>query len=169
MSTDVPDLRISDEERERAAAALGVHYSAGRLDQSELDERLRATYAARTQSALREVLADLPELPKGELAARAERDERRRQLQRRLLQQAGGGLTPFVVCTLIWATSGFGFFWPVFLLIGVVAPLVRHGWALYGPAPDLDRVEAALDHEAARHARAARRHARRSRRRRATG
>ena len=164
MPADAPDLRASDEERDQAAAALAAHYSAGRLDHDELDERLRAAYAARTQSELRGLLADLPELPAGELAERAERDERRRLLRRRVLQQSGGALTPFLICTLIWAAAGGGFFWPVFLLIGVVGPLFKHGWALYGPAPELDRVQAELDREAGRHVR----DARRARRRRST-
>lgn len=161
MPADAPDLRASDEDREQAAAALAAHYGAGRLDQDELDERLRAVYAARTQSELRGLLADLPELPADELAERVERNERRRLLRRRVLQESGGALTPFVICTLIWAAAGGGFFWPVFVLIAVVAPLVKHGWALYGPAPDLDRVQAELDREAARHVREARRTRRR--------
>jgi hypothetical protein len=59
----VPDrlLRIGDRERERAAAALGEHYAAGRLERGELDERLDAAYAARTLADLERLFADLPE------------------------------------------------------------------------------------------------------------
>lgn len=40
-----------------------------------------------------------------------------------------------------WAVSGAsGFFWPVFTLFAL-APLLRSGWSLYGPAPEFDRVE----------------------------
>ena len=38
-----------------------------------------------------------------------------------------------------------GSFWPVWVLLIFVVSLVRNGWALYGPAPDLDAVEAQLD------------------------
>ena len=35
--------------------------------------------------------------------------------------------------------------WPVWVLLLFVLSVVRNGWALYGPAPDLDAVEAQLD------------------------
>ncbi len=149
MSTQPPDLRVSDQDRERAASALSVHFAQGRLDEADLDQRLKAVYEARTESQLAGPLADLPALAESQLEARAEFAERRRTLERRLLQQAGGGLVPFVACTLIWAASGAGSFWPVWLLLIFVVPLVRNGWALYGPDPDLDAVEADLDRRAA--------------------
>ena len=80
---------------------------------------------------------------------KAEIAERRSELQRRLIQQAGGGLAPFVICTLIWVASGaHGTFWPIFVLLIVIIPLVRNGWHLYGPAPELDRVERELEQRA---------------------
>jgi len=59
----VPDrlLRIGDSERERAAAALGEHFAAGRLQRGELDERLDAAYAGRTLADLERLFTDLPE------------------------------------------------------------------------------------------------------------
>jgi hypothetical protein len=33
---DTPDLRVSDHDREQAAAALSAHYAAGRLNDAEL-------------------------------------------------------------------------------------------------------------------------------------
>ena len=85
--------------------------------------------------------ADLPALPLSASQARAVIAERRGQITRRAVQNAGGSLTPFLVCTLIWAASGAGFFWPLFLLIGPVALFARVGWTLYGPAPDLEAAE----------------------------
>jgi hypothetical protein len=32
-------------------------------------------------------------------------------------------------------------FWPIWVALVAVVALVRNGWDLYGPAPDLDRVE----------------------------
>jgi hypothetical protein len=55
-----PDLRVSDEERNDAAAALREHCLAGRLSVNELDERLAAAYAARTATELARLVADLP-------------------------------------------------------------------------------------------------------------
>ena len=71
---------------------------------------------------------------------------RRNQLQRRVIQEAGGGAALFVLCTGIWAASGaHGQFWPVWVLLVVLIPLVRNGWRLYGPDPELDRVERELE------------------------
>lgn len=53
-------LRIGDAERERAAAELGEHYAAGRLDAEEHSERLEQVWRARTQADLRPVFRDLP-------------------------------------------------------------------------------------------------------------
>jgi adenylate cyclase len=55
------ELRVSDDARERAAAALRQAYSRGRLDSDELEERLERVYRSRTRSALSAALSDLPE------------------------------------------------------------------------------------------------------------
>jgi len=57
---DPPDLRASDEERERAVEQLREHALAGRLTVEELDERCARAYAAVTVSQLSELLVDLP-------------------------------------------------------------------------------------------------------------
>jgi hypothetical protein len=54
------DLRASDEERERVAAALREHCAAGRLTLEELSERLEEAYRARTAGELETVLRELP-------------------------------------------------------------------------------------------------------------
>ena len=46
------DPRASDQERERAVAEIRDHFTAGRLSEEELDERVAAAYAARTQREL---------------------------------------------------------------------------------------------------------------------
>ena len=136
------DVRVSDDERERVAREIREHYAAGRLDEDELNERVEAAYAARTQSELNALRADLPALPATRSEQRADVARRRRELERRLLQQSGGALVPFAICTAIWAFAGAsGPFWPVWILLIALIPLVRNGWRLYGPAPELDRVE----------------------------
>lgn len=54
------ELRIGNQERERAVHLLHEAVGAGYLDLQEFDERSRAAYAARTRGELRVVLADLP-------------------------------------------------------------------------------------------------------------
>ena len=52
---------------------------------------------------------------------------------------------PFLICTAIWAFAGAaGPFWPVWLLLLPLIAIVRNGWRLYGPAPDLDGLEEEL-------------------------
>jgi hypothetical protein len=153
-------VRASDEDREQLIAELNEHTVAGRLDTEELERRVQAAYTARTTGELDALRSDLP-VPSHQVAV--QHAERRRQLTRRMLQESGGSLGAFVVCTAIWAASGAtGSFWPVWVLLVFVVSLVRNGWALYGPAPDLDAVEAQLDaHRDQRRHRGARRSSRR--------
>jgi hypothetical protein len=53
-------LRVCDADRERTADVLRNAYVEGRLTQDELDERLGATYAARTYADLAAQTGDLP-------------------------------------------------------------------------------------------------------------
>jgi hypothetical protein len=157
--TDPSELRVSDDQREQAAREIREHFAAGRLTEDELSERLSAAYGAKTEQELRTISRDLPALPPSPAAQKAELVERRRHLQRRLLQEAGGGVAAFLVCTGIWLASGAnGQFWPVWVAIVVVLVVVRSAWRLYGPAPELDRVEEELDRRAARRAGHRRRH-----------
>lgn len=164
--SDSGPIRASDADRERVAADIRDHFAAGRLTEEELSERLDAVYRARALSELDALGVDLPRLPAPPADARAEVGQRRAMLQRQLVQQVGGALSPFAVCVIIWAASGaHEQFWPVWVLIFPAMLLLRNGWALFGPAPDLDRVEADLDRHRRHVARRAGRHARRRGRR----
>jgi hypothetical protein len=143
---DPADLRVSDQDREDVVREIREHFAAGRLSGEELGPRVQAVYEARTESQLRELRADLPPLPVTREQQRAELAARRSELQRRVLQQSAGSLAPFVICTVIWfATGAHGHFWPIWVALFAVIALVRNGWALYGPAPELDRVERELE------------------------
>lgn len=64
-----PSLRIGDAERNEVTDALGRHFSEGRLDESELKERLERATAAKTGADLTGLLSDLPPLgPPGDAA-----------------------------------------------------------------------------------------------------
>jgi hypothetical protein len=150
----VADFRASDADRERAAQDIREHYAAGRLTEEEMTERVTDAYAARTIGDLRGLLVDLPALPVTRAQQRAALAERRRHLQRRLLQQTGGGIALVVICVAIWLIDGAqGQFWPVWVMLVVLLPLIRNGWRLYGPAPDFERVEAELARRERRHRR----------------
>jgi hypothetical protein len=144
--SDGPDLRASDEQRERAAQEIREHFAAGRLTDEELSQRVQAAYDARTEQDIKAVLADLPKLPATPAQQKAEIVARRRQLQRRLIQEAGGGAALFLLCTVIWLVDGAsGQFWPIWVALVALIPLIRNGWRLYGPAPEFDRVERELE------------------------
>ena len=54
------EMRVSDAEREAAAAELREHFASGRLNQDELDERLSSAFAATTRGDLNSLFTDLP-------------------------------------------------------------------------------------------------------------
>jgi len=138
-----PGLRASDEDREQLIGELNEHAVAGRLTTDELEDRLQKAYTARTTGELDALRRDLPVSSRQVARSHA---RRRAELSRRLIQETGGSLGAFIVCSGIWLASGaHGSFWPGFVLIVVLVSLVRSGWALYGPAPDLDAVEADLE------------------------
>jgi DUF1707 SHOCT-like domain len=147
--TGADDLRVSDEQRDRAAQDIREHFAAGRLTDDELSDRVQAVYSARTEQELQKLLSDLPKLPASPAQQKAELVARRSMLRRRMIQEAGGGLGLFVICTAVWAVSGgqhgHGQFWLIIVLIVCVLPLLRNGWRLYGPDPDLDQVERELN------------------------
>jgi hypothetical protein len=58
-------LRVSDAERDAAAAELREHYAAGRLTADELNERISQAFAARTRGDISAVMRDLPSLRAG--------------------------------------------------------------------------------------------------------
>ncbi|APA99884.1 DUF1707 SHOCT-like domain-containing protein [Nocardia seriolae] len=55
-----PEIRVGTAEREQAAAALGEHFAAGRLDVAEYDDRVGRAYAAKTAGELTVLFGDLP-------------------------------------------------------------------------------------------------------------
>ena len=170
LMPDTADVRASDQDRERAIREIRDHFAEGRLTESELGDRIQAAYAARTVGELQALRSDLPLLPATRAEQKAEIAERRAHLQRRLLQQSGGSLSVFAVCTVIWVAGGAsGMFWPIWILLVTLIPLLRNGWRLYGPSPELDAVEQELarrDHAARHQERAERRDQRRTNRRR---
>jgi Domain of unknown function (DUF1707) len=61
--SDLPDLRVSDDERDSAVTELREHAVAGRLTLEEFSERVDQAYAARTRKELELVQRDLPSAP----------------------------------------------------------------------------------------------------------
>src|SRR3954453_10892535 len=69
--TDPSQLRISDSDRHRVAEVLREAAGEGRIDLEELDQRLEATYAARTYADLGPITLDLPAPSTSQVPARS--------------------------------------------------------------------------------------------------
>jgi hypothetical protein len=146
--SDPSSLRVADSDRERLTDELREHLVAGRLTPEEFEERLGLAYTASTRADLDALRVDLPLSP---AAIQRALVERRGHLRRRLLQEAGGSASVSLVCVAIWAASGAsGSFWPIWVILFALLPLVRDGWRLFGPAPDEQAVEARLEARSAR-------------------
>lgn len=60
MTSELPDMRASDTERERIAEILREAMAEGRLEMEEFETRLDAAYKARTHGELEPLVRDLP-------------------------------------------------------------------------------------------------------------
>lgn len=80
MTDDVPELRASDADRERVAEVLRDAVAEGRLDMEEFEERLDATFRARTYGELAPLTRDLPvgtvAVPKVDMVKKPEGSDR---------------------------------------------------------------------------------------------
>ncbi len=140
---DPSGIRAADDDRERVAQELREHMLAGRLRPEEFEERVGRAYDASTRGELDALKHDLPMSPEG---LRAELAARKSRLRRRLLQEGGGGLTASAICVAIWLAAGaHGAFWPAWVIFFSVLPVLRNGWRLFGPDPDLEEVERRLE------------------------
>jgi len=124
------DLRASDAEREETVSLLSEHAGHGRLDVSELGERLDRAYAARTRVDLAAVLGDLPAI-----VPPARREAARAAGRRELVGHVRAFVVVNVLLIALWAATGAGYFWPIWPLVGWGIGVASHGrWALGAPA-----------------------------------
>ena len=113
---DVSDLRASDADREKVAERLSRHAAEGRLDHDELEDRVAAAYAAKTEGELALLLRDLPqERPRVRLPAVPRVN---------LTPEVRAYVGTMVLLVAIWALTGAGYFWPVWPALGWGASFV---------------------------------------------
>jgi Domain of unknown function (DUF1707) len=114
-------LRASDRDRNVVLGVLTEAYVDGRLTKEEHDERAAAAGAARTLGELPALIEDL--VPQ-RAAGLHERAVERWEAQRR--QAVSGFLVPTLICWAIWvALPPEGFLWPLLVMLGTGARLVR--------------------------------------------
>ncbi len=67
-------------------------------------------------------------------------DEARAQAIQRLKMKrdfkgmVAGGALAIIVTVVIWALGEGGYFWPMWVMLGVAIGLVTQGWKAYGPS-----------------------------------
>jgi hypothetical protein len=116
-----PNLRASDADRDRAASLLREHHAAGRLTAEEFSERLDQAFAAKTVGEIDGLLRDLPgidlyRLPDAELTRHPRKPRQSSRRHHDAWRAAWGGwFTCTLVLFVIWALSGRGYIWPLWV------------------------------------------------------
>src|SRR4051812_18740938 len=157
-------LRVSDAERERTAGLLRGHFSAGRLSDDELSERVEAAYRARTRAELDALTDDLPS-PAAAAGEPVRQRRRRSGFETSVRMHAIVFLLVNLMLIGIWAAAGGGYFWPIWSILGWgiglgchAAPLLAGGGRRsHSPSPP-----AIEQHRSHRHSHSASRRRRRS-------
>lgn len=52
-----------------------------------------------------------------------------------------GGIFAIVVIVVIWVLGGGGYFWPVWVCLGVAIAVVSQGWKAYGPSNRINEAD----------------------------
>ena len=115
-----PSIRASDADRDRAAALLREHHAAGRLTPEEFSERLDKAFVAKTLGEIDGLLRDLPSvdlyrLPDAELTRQPRQAQPPRGHQAAWRAAWGGWFTCTLILFVIWALSGHGYVWPLWV------------------------------------------------------
>jgi hypothetical protein len=119
-------MRISDADRTEVADRLSKHYSDGRLDQAEFNERLDRAMNAKTQADLNGLFADLPATDKEpDKAVKAASQPDRRPRNRRPAQRVIG----LILITVVAIFAARILMWPFFGFFGFA------GHVLFVPVP----------------------------------
>jgi len=122
------NMRVSDAERQAVADRLAEHFSSGRLDQAEFDERVGRAMSAKTRADLAGLFDDLPET-----GAPAATDQATGQLRRRRRH-------PILLVALIVfvAIAASHVVWPL-LWIGALVAVVLFATGTIGHARSGER------------------------------
>jgi len=105
-------MRASDADRERVVERLRTALNEGRLDLGEYDERMQQAYSAKTYGDLDGLLTDLP-AGQHPVPASAEMEPKPKNPTGEWIVNQWRGWVPVpIVLTAIWAVSGFGDYWP---------------------------------------------------------
>jgi Domain of unknown function (DUF1707) len=143
-----PNIRASDADRDRTITLLREHLAAGRLDNAEFDERMERALAAKTLGDLDQLMADLPgidlyRLPDSRLTRQPVQAQPARRHRETWRAAWGSWVSVTLLLFVIWALSGHGYPWPLWvagpwaaILVGdTVARGHRRGSGQLGSGP----------------------------------
>ena len=117
---------VTDADREAAVAALRRHAGAGAIDLDDFGDRTAAVLAAATVGELETVFAGLPGRPPALVAADPVARRPRRRTSPLVARLAP--VAPWAVLFVaIWAVTGFGYFWPVWPIMGISIGVPKRG------------------------------------------
>jgi hypothetical protein len=116
-----PNIRASDTDRDRAAALLREHHAAGRLTPDEFNDRLDRAFAAKTVGEVHSLLTDLPSidlyrLPEAQLTRQPRQSQSRRRHVDAWRAAWGSWLSCALLFFVIWALTGRGYLWPLWIV-----------------------------------------------------
>ncbi|MGH3900391.1 MAG: DUF1707 domain-containing protein [Pseudonocardiaceae bacterium] len=119
-------LRVSDAEREQAAAHVRDAAAVGMLTLAEADERLAAAYAARIRADLAELTNDLPSAQTREPAAPDLSMPLTPRVRQRLAAHVVVAVAFAAVLILRWALGPVPWFWPAGPMFWLALSVVVH-------------------------------------------
>ncbi|MFC0864725.1 DUF1707 domain-containing protein [Sphaerimonospora cavernae] len=122
-----PEMRASDGDRDRVAAALREHVAEGRLTVDEFNDRLEQVYRSRTYGELAKLTADLPEIDLHTLPATVGRTVSpapQTTRRRTALKAAWAG----------WATVS-AINWSIWLILVITGGQLIYPWPLWVMGP----------------------------------
>jgi DUF1707 SHOCT-like domain len=130
-------IRLSDAEREAAAADLGEHFAQGRLTSDEHAERLEQVWAAKTRGEIAPIFRDLPSAYAA-VSAAPQPDDRYWNAGLRPFRR--GVPAPFLVVLAVLIVLSVIVRFPLFLLGFAIFWFVvlrhrRHHWFAHGRHP----------------------------------
>jgi Domain of unknown function (DUF1707) len=109
-------MRASDADREQVVERLRTALQEGRLDLGEYDERMQRAYAAKVYADLDGLLTDLPVVSPPAAAATPVENRPAHPTAEWLVHEWQSWVPAAVVLTAIWAISGFGDYWPGWII-----------------------------------------------------
>ena len=139
-----PEMRASDADRDKVAAALREHCAQGRIDVDELNGRLEGVYSARTIGDLERVTSDLPEEDLYELPVpswRSSTPARARGAEIYQTSMRAGWATYAgvnLVCIVIWLLTAVssGVWYPWWIWVAGPWGAVMLAGKIFGPRDD---------------------------------